>query len=69
MTLIDVVRINTHGGSIRCVVKNRLDKTKIKSVKKLLIWKIHYHSIKVIHLRIFQINKSKKKNLNHYLKN
>ena len=37
MTLIDIERINTHGGSIRCVVKNRLDKTKIKaSVKKLV---------------------------------
>ena len=37
MELIDVTRINTHGGSIRCVVKNREDKRPVNnSVKNLL---------------------------------
>ena len=37
MELIDVSRVNTHGGSIRCVVKNKQDKRPInKSVENLL---------------------------------
>ena len=49
MELIDVSRINTHGGSIRCVVKNIEDKRQInKSVKtilKYLIVCLHANSL------------------------
>ena len=31
MTLIDVVKIDTHGGSIRCIVKNSVCSSEIKS--------------------------------------
>ena len=48
MELIDV-KVDTHGGSIRCIVKNMADSPEINdSVKTLLILRNPYFLTKVI---------------------